>query len=173
MCENIERHLLRVRRAGAVARPVRAAFACTLSLIVSSAFAQATLGELLDAGATLLTPDDFRREVVQRTLVGLAAAGGKFEIMYGNSGLIAGVGAPPENIMSPIKEVGVQGEWFADNEGRICTTLRFGAAAPAIPQGPTIVPRRCQYWFKASEAYFLSDYDSDRGAKVLRRTVKQ
>jgi Ni/Co efflux regulator RcnB len=34
------------------------------------------------------------------------------------------------------------------------------------------LPQRCQYWFKLGDAYFLADSDTDRRAKVLRRTLK-
>jgi len=170
MGENIDRPPRRVRRAVNVARPAHAALVWILCMLAPSALAQATLGDVLDAGATLLTPEDFKREVVPQRLVGQTAGGGRLELVYGSSGSVTGMGAPPANIMSPLKEVEVVGEWFADGEGRICTTIRFRHMAG---WSMTQLPRRCQYWFKAGDAYFLSDYDSDRGAKVLRRTVKQ
>jgi hypothetical protein len=36
----------------------------------------------------------------------------------------------------------------------------------------TTLPPRCQYWFKLGDVYFLADSDTDRRAKVLRRTLK-
>lgn len=38
---------------------------------------------------------------------------------------------------------------------------------------PVTLPARCQVWFKYADQYFLSDSDSDRSARVLRRTLKQ
>ncbi len=35
------------------------------------------------------------------------------------------------------------------------------------------LPGRCQVWFKYGNQYFISDSDSDRSARVLRRTLKQ
>jgi hypothetical protein len=37
----------------------------------------------------------------------------------------------------------------------------------------SIIPQHCQFWFKLGDVYFISDSDSDRHAKVVRRTLKQ
>jgi hypothetical protein len=33
------------------------------------------------------------------------------------------------------------------------------------------LPQRCQFWFKLGETYYLAESDSDRHARVLRRTL--
>lgn len=68
---------------------------------VPFAVAQNNLGELLDAGARKLSADEFKQELVQRTLVGTGSAGTRMELMYANSGVIQGisdVGAGPANV---------------------------------------------------------------------------
>ena len=64
--------------------------------------------------------------------------------------------------------VQVSGDWTVDESEKICTAMKIGSANGTI----TILPSRCQFWFKLGDAYFLSDLDSDRRAKVLRRTFK-
>jgi hypothetical protein len=129
------------------------------------AVAQSNLGELLDAGAKKLSTEEFKEEVVQRVIVGPTATGGNLEVMYAHSGVIAGRGAavPGANsVLAPIS-----GEWTTDDNGRVCTSMRIGSN-PGL-----MLPPRCQFWFKYTEEYFFSDSDSDRRARVFRRTVKQ
>jgi hypothetical protein len=40
------------------------------------------------------------------------------------------------------------------------------------PAASATLPRRCQYWFKVGDRYFLSDSDTDRQARVFARTIK-
>jgi hypothetical protein len=129
------------------------------------AFAQSNLGELLDAGAKQLSAEEFKEQVVQRIIVGPTASGGNLEVMYANNGMIQGEGTHPAfsgHAFSPIS-----GEWTTDDNGRVCTSMRIGSSQSAT------LPTRCQFWFKYAEQYFFSDSDSDRRARVLRRTIKQ
>jgi hypothetical protein len=136
--------------------------ALALLLWAPLAAAQNNLGELLDAGAKQLSPEEFREEVVQRVMVGRTAAGGDIEVMYTNRGGLQGRGTHPLYTGTPFAEIG--GEWKIGDSGTICTSMRIG---------PVTLPPRCQFWFKYGDQYFLSDYDSDRSARVLRRTLKQ
>ena len=137
-----------------------------LLLLVPSAVAQNNLGELLDAGAKRLSAEEFRQEVVQRTIVGATTTGGRMEMMYASSGMIKGdnnlyTGSP----QSDIQNFGpIDGVWNIDDSGRTCTSMVIGR---------TFLPLRCQFWFKYKEDYFIADSDSDRHARVFRRTVKQ
>lgn len=136
----------------------------------SLATAQTTLGELLDAGATIMKVEDFQQEVVSRLLFGKSPSGGDLEIVYGASGTVEGAGSPPRTANWIVQKVMISGRWSADKDGRICTILRFGQLSGGSSD---TLPPRCQYWFKLGDAYFVSDYDSDRSAKVLRRTLKE
>src|SRR2546426_8395465 len=98
-----------------------------LVLWASLTGAQSNLGELLDAGGRILSPEEFKLEVVQRVVVGPTATGGTLEIMYATNGSVAGKGSSPSYIGfqrfrddSPIA-----GEWRIDDNGRICTTMRI------------------------------------------------
>ncbi len=137
-----------------------------LVLWVPLAAAQSNLGELLDGGAKKLSVEEFKQEVVQHELVGPTASGGNLEVMYAPTGAIAGRGS---NVYTPAL-VTIDGEWTTDDNGRVCTSMRIGGGdfKPGV-----MLPPRCQFWFKYKQQYFLSDSDSDRSARVLRRTVKE
>lgn len=147
--------------------PTKLLLGLALVLMVRSAVAQNNLGELLDAGAKKLSADEFKQEVVQRTIRGQTASGeGNIEIMYAGNGLIQGNGS---SVAVNLINAPLSGEWTTDADGRVCTsmrTYRYGGTAAALPT-------RCQFWFKYKDDYFLADSDSDRSARVLRRTVKQ
>lgn len=142
--------------------PGKLSLGIALLLWAPLALSQSTLGELLDAGAKKMSIEEFKDEVVQRTLVGLSASGGNLELMYVSNGTIQGLGAGPLYTMNTLSTI--RGEWKTDDDGKICTSMRIGG---------TPLPDRCQFWFKYAEAYFPSDSDSDRRARVLRRAVKQ
>jgi hypothetical protein len=125
--------------------------------------AQNNLGEVLDAGGKVLSAEEFRRETIQRVITGPMPSGGSLEIIYLTNGTIQGVGRHPLLSFSQ-PNAQIFGQWTTDDKDRVCTSMRIGE----VP-----LPARCQFWFKYDEQYYLSDSDSDRSAKVLRRTVKQ
>jgi len=135
------------------------------------AVAQSNLGELLDAGAKKLSVEEFKDEVVQRVIVGPTATGGRMEVMYTNRGAIQGIGSYRDIAQMVLEPV--SGEWKIDDDGRICTSMRMGGGPGGTVAGVVILPPRCQIWFKVADQYYLSDSDSDRRTKVLRRTIKQ
>jgi hypothetical protein len=150
----------------AVSLPTKLLLALALLLLVPFAVAQNRLGELLDAGAKKLSVDEFKQDVVQRTVGGPTASGeGNIEMMYGRNGLIQGTGTSVTLQWLPP----LSGEWTTDADGRICASMRTYRGGGT----PLSLPTRCQYWFKYKDDYFVVDSDSDRSARVLRRTVKQ
>jgi len=143
--------------------PTRLTLCFALMLWASLVIAQNNLGELLDAGARMLSVDEFKEGLVQRVIVGPTPSGGNLEIMYATNGEIQGRGI---GLSSPTP-VPVSGEWKIGDSGKICSSMRLGGT------NSVVLPSRCQSWFKLGDQYFLSDSDSDRYARVLRRTVKQ
>ena len=152
----------------AVPRPTKLLLGLVLLLATPFAVAQNTLGELLDAGATKLSPEEFRQEVVLRTLVGPNPTGVPMELMYAASGVVQGKSAALGTNVGT-QQVGgalasIDGVWTIDDSTRICTSMVIGRA---------MLPFRCEYWFKYKDDYFVALSDSDPKAKVIRRTVKQ
>ena len=151
--------------------PTKLRLGFVLLLCAPICIAQSNLGELLDAGGRMLSPDEFKQELVQRLVVGPTPTGGILEVMYAPSGAVQGKGSHPGfvGLQRFRDDAVVAGEWRIDDKGRVCTNMRISAAgAPVLILAP-----RCQSWFKYDQKYFLSDSDWDRSAKVLLRTVKQ
>src|SRR5215470_16213230 len=74
----------------AVPRPTKVLLGLALLLFAPFAVAQNNLGELLDAGAKKISPDEFRQDVVHRTLVGPTLSGAQLELMFASSGVLQG-----------------------------------------------------------------------------------
>ena len=143
--------------------PTKLRLGFALLLCAPICIAQSNLGELLDAGAKVLSAEEVKRDLVQHVIVGPMASGGSLEMMYLTDGSIQGVGRSP---LFPFSQPNapILGRWNIDDKDRLCATMRIGE----IP-----LAARCQFWFKYDQKYFLSDSDWDRSAKVLPRTVKQ
>ena len=145
--------------------PTRLSPILLLLLLAQPAAAQRNLGELLDAGASALSADDFRDEVVQHVIIGPTSTGGDLELMYLRNGAIQGVGTTAETMGYALNlSLPISGEWKIDDRGKICTSMLVGR---------TFLPFRCQIWFKHGSDYFISDSESDRSARVLKRSLKR
>ena len=159
-------------REKSVLRPTKLSLGIALLLCAPLAVAQNNLGELLDAGAMRLSVDEFKEEVVQRIITGPTQTGGKLEVIYGTNGVVQGNGSYLAHQDSTSQ---ISGQWTIDDTGRICTSMGIGGTGTAGPGTGSIVylPPRCQIWFKYAGQFFLSDSDSDRSARLIRRMFKQ
>jgi len=83
--------------------------------------------------------------------------------MYASNGQLAGRGIAPGDPSSSYRIADVRGGWTIDKSVRVCTTMRIGGMD---------LPTRCQAWFKLGDVYYISDSDTDRRGKVLRRELK-
>lgn len=159
-----------IEKEEAVPRPTKVLLGFALLLFAPFAVAQNTLGELLDAGAKKISPDEFKRDLVLRTVVGASAVGTRMELIYTSSGMIQGrsdpgtTGGTGATALTGGTLSAIDGVWNIDESGKICTSMVIGRV---------FLPIRCEYWFKYKDDYFLAVSDSDPKAKVLRRTVKQ
>jgi hypothetical protein len=168
--EMLRNYRTATQRRGAVPLLIMLLLIFAISAWSVLAVAQGNLGELLDAGAKRLSPEEFKQEVVQRVIVGPTASGGSIEVMYAGTGVIQGSGY--DKVYEAVRLVPVSGEWTTDDNGRICTSMRIsGGAGWGGVQGVTLPPR-CQFWYRHDRDFFVSDSDSDRRARVLRRTIK-
>ena len=131
--------------------------------------AQTNLGQLLDAGGKLLSLEEFRQELVQRVLVGPTPTGGSLEVVYTSGGTIQGKGTVPGGTGFLYNNSPYDGNWTGGENQTVCATMNI---RPAGGGGSVTLPRRCQFWFRIGERYYVSDSDTDRSAKVLVRTIK-
>src|SRR5690242_8072836 len=122
-----------------------ASSALVLSTVLwtAAALAQGTVGDVLDSGARKLSPDEFKEELVQRTVVGPTATGGTMELIYAPNGFVAGSGvaSPKSRPLDPMEgSLTVRGEWKINDSGAVCTVLRVFMRAP---YPPIIMAPRC------------------------------
>jgi len=136
-------------------------FGTVLLLWATLAVGQNNLGEILNAGANRLSAEAFRQELVGRTLVGPISGFKQLEVVYTADGRVLGIGTPSRTWLHPTE---ITGAWTTGDGDTICTIMYLGTVTLA---------KRCQFWLKLGEEYFISDSDSDRSMRVLRRTVKQ
>jgi hypothetical protein len=135
------------------------------------AVAQTNLGEVVDAGATPLTADEFRLYLVGHVLVGPSmTTGGTLEMIYLADGTLTGSGS--HTAAGAFGTTQLSGTWKIDGRGRICTTMRLGGGQGMAPHGVAL-PSRCQVWFRYQDRFVVSDSDTDRRIKVLVRTIKK
>jgi hypothetical protein len=161
----------RPSRMTAVLTAVTLPVGVALLLCGGLALAQSTLGELLDVGAKPLSPAEFKEEVVQRVIIGSTPRGGTIEVIYTAGGYIQGTGSPSQAVVKLVVPAPLTGQWTLEDDGRVCTSMQIMAMqSPPVPG--TNLPPRCQFWFKYNQQYFLADSDSDRSARVIRRTLK-
>ena len=136
-------------------------FGTVLLLWATLAVGQNNLGEILNAGASRLSAEAFRQELVGRTLVGPASGFKQLEVVYMANGRVLGIGIPSRAWLHPTE---ITGAWTTGDGDTICITMSVGTVT---------LPKRCQFWLKLGEEYFASSSDSDRSMRVLRHTVQQ
>ena len=126
------------------------------------------LGQLLNAGGRLMTPKEFKDEIVQRMLSVTLPSGAVVDVMYTTGGAIAGTLASAGDLpRSASQNWPVSGSWTIDDNERTCTAMLI-----TYSQGASMMPMRCQFWFKLGDRYYVSDSDEDRSAKLFSRVLK-
>jgi hypothetical protein len=135
--------------------------AIAMLLAIPAAIAQVNLGEVLDAGGAKLSPAEFKRDVVGRSISGTTPSATRLELMYIDDGRIVGAGFASVlgGAVGGGQTFAINGAWNVDDSQRICTRTRVD------------LPPQCQFWFKRGEQLFLSDSDWDRQTKVVRREL--
>ena len=146
--------------------PRRQLLFAALWLQTTAAIGQTNVGELLDAGGKRLLADEFKRELVDRSIVGVTPAGFNIEVVYTSRGDIRGVAAASVRggATGGAATFAIEGSWTFDDSERVCES---------IPGGRVMLPARCQYWYKHDRRYFIADSDTDRSARVIVRTRKE
>ena len=123
------------------------------------AHAQSNLGELLDQGAKKMPGAAVKAWLLSGTLTGSSLTNGfPVEVRYKEDGSFTG------SVAAPRGPVGIWGKWTLQDDGKLCAEI----AAATRPD----VQRTCVYFFSIAERYYVSESESDRGAKVGARVVK-
>ena len=131
-----------------------------LALHTGIAYAQKTLGEILDQGAKKLSAEEFKSLVSGATISGTTLTGFDFSTKYSPDGTHSG---SAQNMQG---SSGISGTWKIDDSGKLCgqtQSTRSNTPAPSV----------CAFWFKVADRYFTSPSDADRSASIAPRAVKR
>lgn len=130
-----------------------------LTLWCASAFAQSTLGALLDEGAKKLSKSEFMETFPGATVSGRNANGANFQGTYKPNGSYTGSFQSAQGSTG-----GMFGTWKVNDDGKVCVELTSSFSG----RGTT-----CGYYYKAGDALYFSGSDTDRSASVFKRGVKR
>ena len=127
----------------------------------TTAVAQNTLGEVLDAGGKKLTKKEILAVVAGASVSGPTQAGGSMQAEYKSDGTFSG-----SDQTAGGKGRGRFGTWKVDDSGMYCTEVTITGGRPEPSKS-------CGYLFKLGDQYFVSVESDDRGARVMARTIKK
>jgi hypothetical protein len=136
---------------------------CTAFVGLSSttALAQNTVGEVLDAGGKKLTKDEFVAAIVDSNISGPTQGGGQVQVNYKADGTFAG------NVQSAQgKNGGRYGTWTIDVSGKLCTDATTSVYGTRQNQG-------CAFLFKLGDRYFVAVDTDTRDTRVLPRAINK
>ena len=140
----------------------RTMIGCMMLLCVwsAAALAQNTLGELLDAGGKKMSKAEIMNAVSGAQVSGPTTAGGTSSYDFKADGSYSGNGQGSRG-----KAWGLIGTWTVDDSGKVCTEYTLSGAGGKDTY--------CYFYFVASNEYYWSESDSDRGSRIVKRTIKK
>jgi len=136
-----------------------------MSVVMStSALAQSTLGELLDAGGKRMAAADVASALSGASVDGPTKPGGMLRADFKADGSFSGTVQGP----SGGKPTGIVGTWAVDANGKLCTEFTLTATATGMRKDSS-----CGYYFKNGDQYYVTESGTDRSALLLKRTIKK
>lgn len=130
-----------------------------LGLVSTTAFAQTTLGDLLDAGGKKLSKEGLQAALSGARVSGKTATGAAtVESDFKADGTYSGTATSTQGAS------GYVGTWSVDDSGKLCvefTRTRGGR------------DKQCGYYFAIADRYYVSESDSERGSPLIERTIKK
>jgi hypothetical protein len=128
----------------------------------ATAAAQATVGEVLDAGGKKLAKDELMKLIAGATVSGQTQSGGQFQTEYKSDGTFTGTLQNQQ-----MKGVARFGTWTIDDAGSFCTDTNSRSTYGARQD------KSCGYFYKVGEKYFVALDSDERGTRVLERVIKK
>ena len=127
----------------------------------TTALAQTTLGEVLDAGGKKLTKEEILAAVAGANISGPTQGGGTMQADYKSDGTFSG-----SQQTTAGKGRGRFGTWTVDDSGLYCTEITISGAI-------TQPDKSCGYLQAWGSILCRRRRSDDRGARVLPRTIKK
>lgn len=132
----------------------------SLLLASTSALAEATLGELLEAGARRLEKAEVEALLVGATLSGPTDSGGDVRLEVRADHSLSGT------LRVTIRSIGVTGSWKLEDDGRFCTDLGSSGPRP-------IQVTACNHYYLRGKDVFVADAAATATTTVRPRTISR
>jgi len=133
-------------------RVMNATIALAFALCAAQAYAEDTVGSILDGGGKKLSADEFNAELGGKSVSG-TWQGGTFRHDFMEGGKLGG------SLTGTMGTGAINGTWKAADTGQVCIDYTIGIRKR--PGGS------CAYYFKAGDQYFSSKSDADKAAHAL------
>lgn len=130
-------------------------------LTSTTALAQNTVGEVLDAGGKKLSKVELVPLLVGSNVSGPTQGGGEMQVDYKADGTLGGNVHTADG-----KNASRYGTWTVDDSGMFCVVLTTSGRINSEMKS-------CGFVFSVGNQYFASLDTDDRGARVLSRTIKK
>ena len=131
-----------------------------LGLTGTAALAQSSLGELLDGGAKKLSKDAVKSTLGGTHVSGKSVTGADTEYDYKADGYFSGNLKTSDGWSS-----GAVGKWTVDDSGKLCSEWTL-----------TVNSKRfsgCGFLYAKGDELYYVESDTDKGAKIYKRSVKK
>ena len=131
-----------------------------LGLTGTTAFAQNSLGDLLDGGAKKLSKDSVKSAIGGARVSGKSVTGADTEYDYKPDGYFSGNLKNSEGWTT-----GVVGTWTVDESGKLCGEWTL-----------TVNSKRftgCGFLYAKGDELYYVESDSDKAAKIYKRVIKK
>jgi len=128
----------------------------------ATAAAQATVGEVLDAGGKKLAKVELVKLIAGATVSGQTQGDGQIQLDIKADGTFTGMMTQNQEMTG---NSGRFGTWTVDDAGLFCTdnTAYINGASS----------KNCVYYYVLGDKYFISFDTDDRGARVFERFIKK
>ena len=131
-----------------------------LGVTGTAAFAQNSLGELLDGGAKKLSKDSVNSTLSGARVSGKSVSGADTEYDYKADGHFSGNLNTSDGWRS-----GAVGTWTVDESGKLCSEWTLTANSKRF--------NGCGFLYANADQLYYVESDTDKSAKIYKRVIKK
>ena len=126
--------------------------------IAGSAQAQNSLGEAIDAGAKIVSKEDLMALLPGASASGMTGSGVSYRFDYQADASLSGSFRWTDG-----RTYGLTGKWSVNDKGQLCADY---VSHPGNQRSTS-----CYFHFKLRDQYFLTESDSDRSVRLIKRDI--
>ena len=131
-----------------------------MGLIITSALAQNSLGDLLDGGAKKLSKEAVQSAISGAQVSGTSTTGAATDYHYTADGKFSGNLRNSEGWTT-----GTVGTWSVDESGRLCSEWVLMKNSKRF--------KGCGFLYAKADQYYYVESDSDKAAKIYKYVIKK